>query len=133
MGNKHRNVVLDKIARIYNLYLQRLTRFENNANILIIRDDFKKDFVGGICLERNAPYADKVHLFFKVATLERINISFYNSVKEVRRYHRKYRSCSHDQCGKKGPKEHFKICRGCLCVLYCSKRCQKLDWIDGHR
>lgn len=27
----------------------------------------------------------------------------------------------------------FKVCSGCRCIRYCSRRCQKKDWCNGHR
>lgn len=38
------------------------------------------------------------------------------------------------QCNKLEKENIFQKCAGCLCTVYCSKQCQKLDWTSyGYR
>merc|ERR1712228_32730 len=125
--SNHRNAVMNKIVRIYCLHLQRLQRFADNADIEGIHDRLK-EFVALRCLEKRAKFEDKLYFFFQISISGK-----QHSVRAIRKYQRKYKICSNDICKKKGRKVDFKICSGCLCVLYCSKHCQKSDWIAGHR
>eukprot|EP00899_Mesostigma_viride_P007346 jgi/Mesvir1/16612/Mv10146-RA.1 len=38
----------------------------------------------------------------------------------------KHKLCS--WCRRGRPEVHLRKCAGCLCIRYCSKECQKLDW-----
>jgi len=36
------------------------------------------------------------------------------------------------RCNKSLTKTEVKQCNGCSCMVYCSRACQKEDWLDGH-
>jgi len=36
------------------------------------------------------------------------------------------------RCNKALSKTEVKLCNGCGCMAYCSKACQREDWLDGH-
>ena len=36
------------------------------------------------------------------------------------------------RCNKSLGKKDMKRCNGCNCMTYCSKACQKEDWLNGH-
>ena len=51
-------------------------------------------------------------------------------------YYHRHKVCAHFNCSKiktKKNKIKMKICKGCLLVYYCSKKCQKRDWKLRHR
>ena len=37
------------------------------------------------------------------------------------------------RCNKSLSKTEVKLCNGCGCMVYCSKACQKEDWLNGHK
>lgn len=45
------------------------------------------------------------------------------------------KKCGYSECGNSLPKDSFKRkrCKGCLCICYCNKICQKKDWKSGHK
>ncbi|KAL3867345.1 hypothetical protein ACJMK2_044554 [Sinanodonta woodiana] len=45
--------------------------------------------------------------------------------------YQRFRECSH--CGVRGTKELFKKCSSCHATLYCSKMCQKTDWVGAEK
>ena len=40
------------------------------------------------------------------------------------------RFCCH--CNKSLGKTDAKVCNGCSCMMYCSRECQRQDWLNGH-
>ncbi|KAH8114136.1 hypothetical protein DFH11DRAFT_1596001 [Phellopilus nigrolimitatus] len=48
--------------------------------------------------------------------------------------HKDMAICQNPSCDKKGERTTFKKCAGCMDVLYCSRKCQKVDWkVFQHR
>ncbi|KAJ7657245.1 hypothetical protein DFH06DRAFT_1197743 [Mycena polygramma] len=43
------------------------------------------------------------------------------------------KACDNLMCGHISGRRDFLRCSGCQSAYYCSKKCQKQDWLDGHR
>ena len=49
-------------------------------------------------------------------------------------FHRKFRCAACNKQQLNWPRDKLKICKGCNMARYCSKKCQKYDWVrNKHR
>eukprot|EP01084_Bolivina_argentea_P025615 47630_1 len=133
-----RNAMLHKLVGVYCYYLQKMKKFKDDPQFTDSYNRFYKFSASQLLhfrtkidnetAETNVSYESKVQFFFSFASNTKLH-----SIKEVRNHYRKWKICSNDKCKRKRKKLSFRVCCGCQLVLYCSRHCQKLDWIAGHR
>ena len=64
------------------------------------------------------------------------NIVFDTEDNKIKSSYKKYKVCAYLKCSKLKTKKNkikMKICKGCMLVYYCSRKCQKHDWNLKHR